>query len=267
MCDIYLILDLMEQAQLAGGAMTTHVVNAIYLGSLWILIKFLRWRSNHCRGGWIVPEWRRWYNTRVRHKEPDCTKGGWYDTSSKPHRRPLPRAIRFDRSDNNSHFNRRSNISSVLCKKYTRLSLTDVNSPYSRDLIRCPPPAVSTSCRRCCWGSCQPGRHQAWCCSCCSAPLLPASPPAPACSPADPKPRQKPGNCGIIENLRKIPWEGLSLLIRGTIGAISRSNSKVGGWQLNPGLMGGLSMLNPPTKLFADLAKHRPSWSPAINPI
>ena len=165
------------------------------------------------------------------------------------------------------HINRRSNISSVLCKIYTWLSLPDVNSPYSRDLIHCPPPAVSTSCRRCCSSSCRPGRHQAWCCSCCSAPLLPASPPAPACSPADPKPRQKPGNCGIIENLRRIPWEGLSLLIRGTIGAISRSNSKVGGWQLNPGLMGGLSMLNPSTKLFADLAKHRPSWSPAINPI
>ena len=66
----------MEQAVLAGGARTTHVDNAIYLGSLWILIKFLRWRSNHCRGGWIVPEWRRWYNTHVRHKEPDCTKGG-----------------------------------------------------------------------------------------------------------------------------------------------------------------------------------------------
>ena len=41
----------MEQAVLAGGAMTTHVENAIYLGSLWILIKFLRWRSNHCGGG------------------------------------------------------------------------------------------------------------------------------------------------------------------------------------------------------------------------
>ena len=99
---IWTLLDLMEHAVLAGGAMTTHVVNAIYLGSLWILIKFLRWRSNHCRGGWIVPEWRRWYNTHVRHKEPDCTKGGWYDTSSKPHRRPLPRAIRFDRFDNDS---------------------------------------------------------------------------------------------------------------------------------------------------------------------
>ena len=111
----------MEQAVLAGGAMTTHVENAIYLGSLWILIKFLRWRSNHCRGGWILPEWRRWYNTHVRHKEPDCAKGGWYDTSSKPHRRPLPRAILFGRSNNNSHFNRRSNISSVLCKEIYKI--------------------------------------------------------------------------------------------------------------------------------------------------
>ena len=118
---IWTLLDLMEHAVLAGGAMTTHVVNAIYLGSLWILIKFLRWRLNHCRGGWIVPEWRRWYNTHIRHKEPDCTKGGWwYDTSSKPHRRPLPRAIFFDRSDNKYHFNRRSHISSVLFKRYTR---------------------------------------------------------------------------------------------------------------------------------------------------
>ena len=52
-------------------------------------------------------------------------------------------------------------------------------------------------------------------------------------------------------------WEGLSLLIRGTIGAISGSNSKVEGGQLNPRIMGGSSTGAAP-KLFADLAKHSP---------
>ena len=224
---IWTLLDLMEQAVLAGGAMTTHVDNAIYLGSLWILIKFLRWRSNHCRGGVDLTRVEAMIQHTRTSQGTRLYKGGviWHIIKTPP--ASLTTCNSLSQVWQQLHINSRSNISSVLCKKYTRLCLTDVNSPYSRDLIRCPPLAASTSCRRCCWGSCQPGRHQAWCCSCCSAPLLPASPPAPACSPAGPKPRQKPGNCGIIENLRRIPWEGLSLLIRGTIGAISGSNSKV----------------------------------------
>ena len=137
-----------------------------------------------------------------------------------------------------------------------------LNSPYCRDLIHSPPPAASTSCPQCCSGSCPPGLPLQS--SCPPDLLLQASQPALAYSPADPKLRQVPGGmCDIIsQNLpepgwRSWSWEGLSLLIRGTIGAISGSNSKVEGGQLNPRIMGG-SSTGAATKLFADLAKHSP---------
>ena len=195
------------------------------------MIKFHKWRSNYFEGGWIVGEWR-WSLI-------------W---------------VRWSRNPTNATISQNWMLETFAVK----ILMFVMISTFELTILPWLDPLPSS----CCFQRLPTMLFR----------FFPTRSPPPKFFPTRSPPPSFPTSSCIFASRPKAPsgpwgnvkyylleagwsWEGLSLLIRGTIGAISGSNSKVEGGQLNPRMMGGSSS-GPATKLFADLAKHSPPWSP-----